>query len=179
MMNNGLNLSWDELFIIQAQVIAQKSKDPSTKVGCVIVGDDNAILSMGFNGFPRGVDEKSKARWKRPEKYHWVEHAERNAIYNAARNGINLNGARVYLNYEPKPCADCTRALIQAGIKEIIGPNRPFDGKGAGKHYSIDHADIMLKEAGVGQRTVDSINNEIFSLKVIDGVEIKDNEYDI
>ena len=116
------------------------------KVGCVIVGDDNAVLSMGFNGFPRGVDEKSKARWKRPEKYHWVEHAERNAIYNAARHGINLNGARVYLNYEPKPCADCTRALIQAGIKEIIGPNRPFDGKGAGKHYSIDHADVMLKE---------------------------------
>ena len=145
-------LSWDEMFILQAALIAQKSKDPSTKVGCVIVGDDNAILSMGFNGFPRGVDENSPLRWKRPEKYNWVEHAERNAIYNAARHGINLLGARAYLNWEPKPCADCTRALIQAGIKEIIGPNRAFGGKGAGKHYSIDHADIMLREAGVIQR---------------------------
>lgn len=145
-------LNWDELFILQAELIAQKSKDPSTKVGCVIVGDDNAILSMGFNGFPRGVDERDPARWERPEKYHWVEHAERNAIYNAARHGINLLGARAYLNWEPKPCADCTRALIQAGIKEIIGPDRAFGGKGAGKHYSIDHADIMLQEAGISQR---------------------------
>jgi dCMP deaminase len=152
MMNTGNDLSWDELFILQAEVISQKSKDPSTKVGCVIVGSDNAVLSMGFNGFPRGIDETIKERWKRPEKYQWVEHAERNAIYNAARHGINLNGARAYLNWEPKPCADCTRALIQSGIKEIIGPNRAFGGKGAGKHYSIDHADILLKEAGVGQR---------------------------
>ena len=55
-------LSWDEMFILQAALIAQKSKDPSTKVGCVIVGDDNAILSMGFNGFPRGVDENNPLR---------------------------------------------------------------------------------------------------------------------
>ncbi len=77
-------LSWDELFILQATLIAQKSKDPSTKVGCVIVNDDNVILSTGFNGFPRGIEEDWKDRWKRPEKYHWVEHAERNAIFNAA-----------------------------------------------------------------------------------------------
>ena len=151
-MKNGGNLSWDELFIIQAEVISQKSKDPSTKVGCVIVGSDNAVLSMGFNGFPRGIDETITERWERPEKYNWVEHAERNAIYNAARHGINLSGARAYLNWEPKPCADCTRALIQSGIKEIIGPNRAFGGKGAGTHYSIDHSDVMLKEAGVIQR---------------------------
>jgi len=148
-------LSWDELFILQAALISQKSKDPSTKVGCVIVGDDNAILSMGFNGFPRGVDEYHDSRWARPEKYHWVEHAERNAIYNAARNGINLNNSRAYLNWEPKPCADCTRALIQVGVKEVIGPNRVWQGAGAGKHYSIDHAEIMLQEAGIKIRYID------------------------
>ena len=148
-------LSWDELFILQASLIAQKSKDPSTKVGCVIVSDDNAILSMGFNGFPRRIDESLEDRWKRPEKYYWVEHAERNAIYNAAKHGIKLNGARAYLNWEPKPCADCTRALIQAGIKEVIGPNRPFAGVGAGKHYSIEHAEQMLREAGVKVRVWD------------------------
>jgi len=152
MMNSGENLSWDQLFILQAQVIAQKSKDDSTKVGCVIVGDDNVVLSMGFNGFPRDIDETIPSRWERPEKYNWVEHAERNAIFNAARHGIRLCGARAYLNFEPRPCADCTRALIQAGIKEIIGPNRAFSGKGAGTHYSIDHANLMLNEANVIQR---------------------------
>ena len=148
-------LSWDELFILQATLIAQKSKDPSTKVGCVIVNDDNVILSTGFNGFPRGIEEDWKDRWKRPEKYHWVEHAERNAIFNAARVGVSLNNSRAYLNWEPKPCADCTRALIQAGIKEVIGPNRKFAGVGAGKHYSIEHAEQMLNEAGVRVRYFD------------------------
>jgi dCMP deaminase len=109
---------------------------------------------MGFNGFPRGVEEYDTERWQRPEKYHWIEHAERNAIYNAARHGIKLEGARVYLNWEPKPCADCTRALIQVGVKEIVGPNRKFKGVGAGKHYSIEHADQMLHEAGVKVRYV-------------------------
>lgn len=148
-MNSGDNLSWNELFVLQAALIAQKSKDPSTKVGCIIVNEDNVILSTGFNGFPRGIDENDMSRWKRPEKYYWIEHAERNAIFNAARVGVSLNGARAYLNWEPKPCADCTRALIQAGVREVIGPNRAFSGKGAGVHYSIDHAEEMLKEAGV------------------------------
>lgn len=147
-------MNWDELFIRQADLIAQKSKDPSTKVGCVIVGEGNTILSMGFNGFPRSVDERPGERWVRPEKYLWVEHAERNSVYNAARHGIKLEGARAYLNWEPRPCADCTRALIQAGIREIIGPNRPFTGVGAGVHYHIDHAELMLAEAGVKIRTV-------------------------
>jgi dCMP deaminase len=148
-------MNWDELFIMQATVIAQKSKDPSTKVGCVIVGDDNAVLSMGFNGFPRGINENNKNRWKRPEKYQWVEHAERNAIYNAARNGINLKGSRLYLNWEPRGiCSDCARALIQVGVKEIIGPDKPFTGKGAGKHYSVQHAEMMLDEVGIKVRVI-------------------------
>lgn len=148
-------MNWDELFILQAAVIAQKSKDPSTKVGCVIVGDGNAVLSMGFNGFPRGINEHDKSRWERPEKYQWIEHAERNAVYNAARHGINLNGSRLYLNWDPKGiCSDCARALVQVGVKEIIGPKKPFPGKGAGTHYSIDHSEIMFKEVGIGIRTI-------------------------
>ena len=148
-------MNWDELFILQASVIAQKSKDPSTKVGCVIVGDGNAVLSMGFNGFPRGINEHDKSRWERPEKYQWIEHAERNAIYNAARHGINLTGSRLYLNWNPKGiCSDCARALVQVGVKEIIGPNKPFPGKGVGEHYSIDHSEIMFKEIGIGVRTI-------------------------
>lgn len=151
------SFSWDELFIMNAELVAQKSKDPSTKVGCIIVSEDNVVLSMGFNGFPRGIHELGVPdRWQRPEKYHWIEHAERNAIYNAARSGAKLYGAKAYLNWEPKPCSDCTRALIQVGIVEVIGPNRTFTGSGAGKHYSIDHSHEMLSEAKIKVRTVSS-----------------------
>lgn len=148
-------LSWDELFILQAALIAQKSKDPSTKVGCVIVNDDNVILSTGFNGFPRGINENIESRWKRPEKYTWVEHAERNAIFNAARVGVSLNGATAYLNWEPMPCAECARALIQAGVKQIVGPNRKWSGVGTGKHYLLEYTNEMLREAGLNIRYVE------------------------
>jgi dCMP deaminase len=166
-------MNWDELFIRQAMLIALKSKDPSTKVGCVLVDYDNVVLSMGFNGFPRGVKEeetiwtqveefpvffprnKLLPRWDRPAKYSWIEHAERNAIYNAARHGIKIAGAKAYLNFEPRPCADCTRGLIQSGIVEIIGPSIPFPGAGAGVNYHLDYAKQMCEEAGVKLRTVE------------------------
>ena len=167
-------MTWDEYFIRQAMLVAEKSKDPSTKVGCVIVGEDNEILSTGFNGFPRGVDEgmhekyigegvkftPNFKRWERPEKYKWVEHAERNAIYNAARNGIRLKNARAYLNWEPIPCSDCARAFIQAGIKEIVGPNIPFGGVGAGIHYHIGQSTEMMLESGMKIRRVIWNKNE-------------------
>ena len=154
--------TWDEYFILQAQLVALKSKDRSTKVGCVIVGDGNILLSTGYNGFPRGVNDDVDSRHERPDKYSWTEHAERNAVFNAARHGIKLAGSRAYLNFEPNPCADCTRALIQAGIVEIIGPNRSFVGKGTGVHYHINYAEEMLKEAGVKQR-VFVVPDEVFN----------------
>ncbi len=83
--------SWDEHYINMATLISFKSKDPSTKVGVVIIGSDNEILSTGFNGFPRGVDERRyPERWERPEKYDWIVHAESNAVANAARVGVSL-----------------------------------------------------------------------------------------
>ena len=180
-------MTWDELFIRQAELIAQKSKDPSTKVGCIIVAANNAVLSTGFNGFPREVREivqptnmsdiqeclqresdipLTKAllqtqpvldpmRWKSPEKYQWTEHAERNAIYNAARNGVALEGARLYLNWGGCPCSDCARAIIQVGIQEVIGPsNKFFEGRGVGIHYHTDYSEIMFSEARVRLRQV-------------------------
>ena len=171
-------MNWDELFIKQAMLIAEKSKDPSTKVGCVLVGKDNEVLSMGFNGFPRGVQEEFtvhhpignfaireerkllEKRWERPAKYAWIEHAERNAIYNAARNGIRLHGARAYINWEPQAvCSDCCRALIQSGIIEVIGPNIPFRGvtKSSGdlQDFKFGIAQKMAEEAGLRIRKVD------------------------
>lgn len=150
-------MKWAEYMIRMAQLVSQKSKD-ETKVGCVLVGPENQVLSTGYNGFPRGVrevPEDVQGRWERPEKYKWIEHAERNAIYNAARHGISLRGATAFLNWEPSPCTDCARALIQAGITTIIGPDRPFGGVGAGTHYHIhDATRIMLSEASVRVITV-------------------------
>jgi dCMP deaminase len=147
---------WDKFWIEEAMHWASKSKDPSTKVGCVIIGPDNEILTGGFNGFPRGVDETIPERWERPAKYKWVEHAERNAVYNASRVGVSLKGSTAYLNWEPNAsCADCSRAFAQAGVKEIVGPDIPFAGVGAGTHYHLDDCvTTMLAEAGVTMRVV-------------------------
>jgi dCMP deaminase len=109
---------WDSRFMNLARHIATWSKDPSRQVGCVIVGPNNELRATGFNGFPRGVDDADESRRVRPAKYKWTEHAERNAIYNAARVGIPLQGCRMYLPWFP--CMDCARAIVQCGIVELI-----------------------------------------------------------
>lgn len=134
------------------KLIASKSKDPSTKVGVVIIGQDNEIISTGFNGFPRGVDEvNNPSRWDRPEKYNWIVHAEANAVANAARIGVSLKGSTLYMNFQPSVCSVCAGLLIQAGVTTIIGPNIPFPGFGQGTHYDVaDISIVMLTEVGVG-----------------------------
>lgn len=117
-------INWDEYFINIADVVRQKSKDPSSKIGAIIVGPNNNIISTGFNGFPRGIDETISERWERPIKYDFVEHAERNAIYNAARHGIRLENSTLYLvgfGYPTVPCINCTKAVIQSGIRRVVG----------------------------------------------------------
>jgi dCMP deaminase len=110
--------NWDEYFMIMAKVIATRSKDQSTKVGAVIVGPDHEIRSTGYNGMARGVNDDVAYRHQRPEKYKWFEHAERNAIYNAARMGAHLLNCKIYGTQIP--CTDCSRAIIQAGLREVI-----------------------------------------------------------
>jgi len=131
-----------------AKQIGGWSKDRSRGVGCVVVGPNNELRATGFNGFPRGVDDEVGSRHERPAKYKWTEHAERNAIYNAARVGIPLEGCRMYLPWYP--CMDCARAVIQTGISELIcmEPN-PNDTM-----WAEDFADVpqMLSEGGVRVR---------------------------
>ena len=150
--------SWYKYFLEMAELVASKSKDPSTKVGAVIVGEDNEILSTGFNGFPRGVNEDVAERWERPIKYLFVEHAERNAIYNAARIGTSLKGATLYINFKPNSCcAECTKAIIQSGIKKIVGNDTPFSGKGDQWDRHLAVSSIMLYEAGIELETIKEI----------------------
>jgi dCMP deaminase len=111
--------SWDDYFMDLAHHVSSRSKDRSTKIGAVIVGPDKEIRSTGYNGFPRKVDDNIEKRHNRPQKYLYTEHSERNAIYNAARCGIQLEGCIIYIS-GMLPCADCARAIIQSGIKEVV-----------------------------------------------------------
>ncbi len=111
-------MDWDKYHMSMAFLAAMKSKDPSTKIGAVIVGPNNEIRSTGYNGLPRGCNDTLPERDERPTKYFYYEHAERNAIYNAARMGIPLQGCKMYT--QGVPCADCCRGVIQSGISEVI-----------------------------------------------------------
>ena len=111
-------MKWTDYFLNIAEQIKLKSKDESTQIGAVIVGDDNEILSTGYNSFPRGLNDNKPERQERPEKYFWFEHAERNAIYNAARIGVSLRDTTMYLTCGI-PCSDCARGIISSGIRTI------------------------------------------------------------
>lgn len=111
-------LSWDEYFLQISKTVALKSKDKSSKVGAVIVGPDHEIRSTGFNGLPRGMDDNDPEKQDRPAKYKFFEHAERNAIYNAARFGAETKGCTMYCVWPP--CSDCARAIVQAGIVRLV-----------------------------------------------------------
>ena len=109
---------WDKRFLELAFLIADWSKDPSTKVGCIIVGEDREIRSTGFNGFPRGIEDSDERYTNRDLKYPLICHAEENAIMHAARIGVSLKNCRAYVTWPP--CTRCTRSLIQAGVEEVI-----------------------------------------------------------
>lgn len=113
-------LKWDEYFMGIALLSAMRSKDPHTSVGACIVSEDNKILSLGYNGMPCGCSD-DEFPWEREgeplnTKYLYVCHAELNALLNY--DGSNLKGAKIYTTLFP--CNECTKALIQSGIKEVI-----------------------------------------------------------
>lgn len=143
---------WDRRFLALCDYISQWTEDRDFKVGAVIVGPDLEIRSTGYNGLPRGVKADEERRFDRAsgEKFFWFEHAERNAIYNAARIGIPLHSCTIFINRYP--CADCARAVIQSGIARIVCPPKPeFDGA---LDHSFDVSTTMLSEAEI---TVDHL----------------------
>ena len=111
-------MKWDKYFVSMLYLIAMKSKDQKTQNATIIVGPDNEIRSTGYNSFPRGINDNLPERQERPEKYLWMEHGERNAIFNAARVGVSLKGCRAYVS--GIPCMDCARGLVQVGVVKVI-----------------------------------------------------------
>lgn len=119
--------------------------DPSTQNAALILKDNN-VIACGANHFPKNVAE-SPARWERPLKYSYVEHAERNAIFDAVRRGVSTVGTTMVCPWFA--CDNCARAIIQAGIIEVIGHQSPVDWTPDHWKDSINIALNMLKEAGV------------------------------
>lgn len=144
---NKRDAIWNQRFQGLCEYISHWSEDRDFHVGAVIVGPAMEVRSTGYNGLPRGVSADDDKRFDRAsgEKFFWFEHAERNALYNATRLGVSVDGCVIYINRFP--CADCARAIIQSGISEVYCPDVPeFDG-------ALDHSfavsKVMLEEAGV------------------------------
>jgi dCMP deaminase len=140
-----VKLSWAEYFRKIAHTVKLKSKDKTTQIGALIVGSNNEIRSTGYNSFPRGIDDFREERQERPEKYYFMTHAEQNAIINAARIGVSTDRCTLFLTCDI-PCTDCTRAIINSGIKIIFCEK----GEGAKGDYWKEHTErsiTMLQEA--------------------------------
>ena len=130
---------------------AQYSRDPSTQNGAMLCDEDGTILVGDHNRFPKGVHDHyglNAARWDRPLKYSYIEHAERGAIFAAAKFNICTNHRTLVAVWAA--CADCARAIIQSGVTRLVRlPNggKPYNPEQWAE--SIDHGDIMLHEAGI------------------------------
>jgi dCMP deaminase len=135
-----------------ARKVALLSPDPDTKVGAVIICErTDRVISEACNTFPDGVSAHNAQRLKRPEKYSWIEHAERRAIFLAARSCRALGDATMYI-YGGFPCPDCARAIIQVGIRQVWSEYDDLNVQRWLDSYKISR--VMFKESGVDFRRV-------------------------
>lgn len=150
-------ITWDEYFMGVAMLSGKRSKDPSTQVGCCIVSQDNKILSMGYNGFPRGCSD-DEFPWMRDGedplemKYVYSTHSELNAILNY--RGGSLEGSKLYVSLFP--CNECAKAIIQSGISEVIYADDKYADT-----PSVIASKRMMKAAGVEMTEYVSTNTEV------------------
>ena len=141
---------WDIRFMRMAHEVASWSKDPSTKVGCVLV-KDRKIISMGYNGFPRLIEDDLNRLIDREVKYEMTVHAEQNAVITAALHGISTAGSTAYVTFSP--CSRCAAVLINAGISTVVVsaadeiPSRWLE--------NFQLAAELLNEAGIGHEIID------------------------
>jgi dCMP deaminase len=155
-------MDWDQYFMSLTYLTSMKSKDTSTKVGAVIVGPDRELRSTGYNSLPRGMNDNILARYERPLKYSYFEHAERNAIYNAARIGVSCKNCVIYTSW--CPCVDCARAVIQSGIVEVVVHKENPNNTNERWEESLQISKEMLAECGVTFREWSGsfVNPQIF-----------------
>ncbi len=155
--------SWDQYFMTMAYLVAMKSKDPSTKVGAIIIGADKEIRATGYNGLPRGVQDLVERYTDRNYKYLASNHAEENAILHCARVGLSAKNCIVYVPWIP--CSACAKAIIQVGICEVVY-HEEFPGNWEDNQYNwqerIAISKELLVEAGV---IVRGFSSELLKIK--------------
>ena len=138
---------WDERFLDLATFVSTWSKDPSSRVGAVIVNELNQVLSLGYNGFPRGVNDTPQRYNDRDVKLMFVAHAERNALDNAF---TDVRGATLYATL--CPCNECAKSIIQRGIKRVVA--RQFPYKEQSDRFNFPVTVEMFKEADIDLQLV-------------------------
>lgn len=148
---------WDVRFYEMARLVSTWSKDPSSKIGAVIVNDERRILATGYNGFPRGISDSEDRLNSKEEKYPRIIHAEMNALMNALYNGVSIKDATLYV-YGLPICGDCTKAVIQSGIKRVFIAYWPTDMPRQWKDSWNMISKPMLEEAGV---EIDYLNKKV------------------
>ena len=141
---------WDVRFMRMAHEVASWSKDPSTKVGCVLV-KDRKIISMGYNGFPRLIEDDLNRLIDREVKYEMTVHAEQNAVITAALHGISTAGSTAYVTFSP--CSRCAAVLINAGISTVVVSAAEDIPSRWLKNFQL--AAELLNEAGIGHEIID------------------------
>lgn len=191
-MNNKREdyIAWDTYFFLLAFMASQRSKDPNTRNGaCIICPSSLSPIALGYNGFPRGCNDDSfpwrnDSKEKYENKYPYVEHAERNAIFNAARKGISTEHSILYLYSEKQyyPCDDCAKAIIQSGISEVRmllasgctndkwdahGTKKMFNASGVKSH--ISKKKFRKKFFEETQSVINSLND--FSFQVLNSTK--------
>jgi dCMP deaminase len=156
--SNYIPPDWDSWFMKHAYLAAEKSKDPRTKIGSVIVKDHH-IISTGYNGFPIGVNDSLERYENRETKYAMVVHSEDNAILSASRLGISVCGGTLYT--QGMPCNECSKSVIQAGIKEIV-IHKQWPTMIKKWTDSCKISEIMLSEANINIRILDKFLNILY-----------------
>jgi dCMP deaminase len=157
------DIGWDDEFMTMAYLVSMKSKDRRTRIGAVVIGPSKEIRSTGYNGFVRRLNDSVPERHESPEKHYWFEHAERNAIYNATLMGVSLIDCIMYTN--GIPCMDCSRGVVQSGIKEVVVDKR-WDLENSPKWREHNKRALeMFAEVGVNLRYYDGNFVEIIKMK--------------
>jgi len=155
------NLNWDEYFMLQALIASYRSKDPSTKVGCVFVDSDNHQLTMGYNGFVAGINESQLPWGKNPDKslkdqkYAYVVHSEANAILHSK---ASLKDSRLYVTLFP--CHECAKMLATIKIKEVIYLSNKDESKETHNISKkiLELANIEHRKLSINHRLIENLN---------------------
>lgn len=155
-----VNSKWDARFMRLAKEISTWSKDPSSKIGAVIVNDDRRILSTGYNGFPRGIADTEERLNNKEEKYPRIVHGELNALLGALYNGVSVKDATLYV-YGLPVCSDCTKSVIQSGIGRVVINMSALDNDKWGKQWEAI-SKPMFQEAEV---SISYLNTEHWSFE--------------